>query len=207
MVQILKERIWIPVIVLLLAVLASTPVFAAYEGENPAGSDESVFEQESNSDDNELALEAEDVLTLREIDDSSYTFIETTEVPLAASPLLGAWAFVNLLTAIVGLIISALTVVTLLAGKEPSGEVSDGYAAYRVFGFNPRNTMLLKLIGASLGVASVVLFLLTEDVHGVMRLIDDFTWPMALIVFVQIAIVAASFGIDKRLRGAGPPSL
>jgi hypothetical protein len=195
-VQILKDRIWIPVLVLILAVFASSSVFAGSVVEN---SDEPAFEQEANLGDNEPISDAEDVLTLREIDESAYTIIETPEIPLAASPFLGSWAFVNLLMAIIGLIISALTVIVLLAGKGLRGEVSDEYG--------PRNTMLLKLIGASIGVASVVLFLLTEDVHGVMRSVDGLTWMMALIVFIQIAIVAVSFGIDKRLRGARPPSL
>jgi hypothetical protein len=194
-------------LILLLTIFVATPVLAGVAPENPADFDESSFEQESNSEDGELTSEAEDVLTLKEIDESSYTVIETPEVPLAASPFLHSWAFVNLLMAIIGLIISALTVITLLAGKGVRAGVSDEYEAYRVFCFNTRNATLLKLAGVSAGVASVVLFLLTEDIHGVMRLFDDFTWLMVLIVFVQIAIVATSFGIDKRLRGAGPPSL
>jgi hypothetical protein len=203
-VRILTKCIWISLLVLLFTAFVSIPAFATDESDESDNSGEPGFEQEMNSDDNDFTTDDEGGLPLKEIDESAYIDIETSEVPLAQSPFPNSWAFLNLLMAIISLILSALTVITLLAGKNIRSDSTDEYGAYHAF--NSGNTTLLKLIGTGIGAASVVFFLSTEDIHGVMRSVDEFTLPMALIIFTQIVIVSASFGIAGRPRGAGPPS-
>jgi hypothetical protein len=195
----LKKFVCASICLSCLAIFAAAPIFATTEGETDADSEESAA-QELIVEDGVLPSE-EDILTLREIDDSAYAIVESPEVPLALLPPLGTWSFANLLIAVVGLIISALTVIALLAGKDARSEVSAEYGARRRSAL--RGSVLLKIIGAAIGVASVVLFLLTEDVHGVTKPVNGGTWLMALILFAQAAIVLTSFGADRRLRDLG----
>jgi hypothetical protein len=124
--------------------------------------------------------------------------IETPEVPLAALPSMTTWAFSNLLIALVCFVISAATLVSLPAAarRRAREEVSDEYSDYRAC--IARDLLIFKLLGAGVGAASAVLFLLTENVHGAMQAANGYTWLMALILFTQVAILFVAFR-GKRL--------
>jgi hypothetical protein len=196
----LRDFVWISMFVLFLTFFASVAAFAADEGAADNDPDGPALAGGADAEEDTLFSDG-DFLTLEEIDESTYKIIETPDIPLTAPPLIRAWSFANLIVAIAGLIISALTVVTLLAGKSAMAGISGERDAYR--GFDPRNPRTLKFFGMFIGVASVVLFLLTEDVHGVMRAVNERTWLMALMLIVQTAIVLASFRMERRSRGIG----
>jgi hypothetical protein len=193
----LKDFVWISMFVLFLIFFASLVAFAADNGAAGNDSDGQALAREADAEEETLFSDG-DFLTLEKIDESTHKLIETPDIPLVALPPIEAWSFANLIIALAALIISALTVITLLAGRSAAAEISGEHDVYR--GFDPRKPRALKFFGVCIGVASVVLFLLTEDVHGVTRAVNERTWLMALMLVVQTVIVLASFRIERRSR-------
>jgi hypothetical protein len=148
---------------------------------DPGGPDETVTSQEEAG--GAAPRDDGDVLRLKEIDATVYAIIYEPEVPLRAAPYAGTWSPVNLVMALASLVVSALIVIALLAGMASRGERADG-------GGFPLSA--LRPAGACVGVVSVAMFVLTEDVHGVMLPVNGSTWIMALILAAQLAVVGLS---------------
>jgi hypothetical protein len=127
--------------------------------------------------------------------------IESAEMPLAALPSRETWAFANLIIALICLIVSVATLVTLPAAerKRARDEISGEYDDYRAC--IERDRLIFKLLGAGVGAASVVLFLLTENPGGAMQPANGYTWLMALVLLAQLSIIFMAFKGGKCLCG------
>ena len=93
--------------------------------------------------------------------------IEDEETPLASDGA-RAWALVNL-------ILTILTIIAVIAAK------------------NGRS----RLLGAAVGLLSVVVFILTEDMRNPMVMVDKWTIWMAVIALAQLAVVIFSKKEEK----------
>ncbi|MDR1245655.1 MAG: hypothetical protein LBK57_01340 [Clostridiales Family XIII bacterium] len=195
----LKKIVCGSIFVLLLAAFAVLPVFATDAIDADDDSDETVSAQETGGGSYDFSSD-EDVLTLKNIDESVYN-IDETETPLIELPYVGTWALVNMLMALTSLILSASTVIALMAERAAKIKISDPYRTRK--GFVLRYSPAFKFAGAGLGFVSAILFLLTEDVHGAMQPVDESTWLTALMLLVQSGVLFAAFGSEKRFRDIG----
>lgn len=93
--------------------------------------------------------------------------IEDEETPLASDGG-RAWALVNL-------ILTILTIIAVIAAKNGKS----------------------RLLGAAIGLLSVVVFILTEDMRNPMVLVDKWTIWMAVIALAQLAVVIFSKKEEK----------
>jgi hypothetical protein len=189
--------------ILLLSVffLVLSTAFASASGVDGESNDagDAAFVQDADEGTEALLRQDEAPLTLKEMPAPVYE-IETPEVPLGALPSLSTWAFANLLIALICLILSAVTTIKLLAERKSArSEVADEYDDNRAF--ISRDLPVSELLGVGVGAVSVALFLLTEDIRGMMQLVNGFTWLMLLILLVQIAVLFMAFESGKRLHG------
>jgi hypothetical protein len=182
-----------------LATATTSAVFAADAVGIGDDSDEPVFAQETDGNTYDFSSD-EDALTLKEIEESVYD-IDETETPLVEFPSVENWALVNVLAALAAIILSASTVTALIAERAAKAKILGVYGSRKEFVL--RYSPIFKLLGAGLGFVSAIIFLLTEDIHGVMQPIDEFTWLMALILIVQSIVLFTAFGGEKRFRGIG----
>jgi hypothetical protein len=161
----------------------------------------SVFASDEDGETNDLTAlwETDAAATSQEAELFLYE-IESSEVPLAALPSMKTWALANLLIALGCVIVSAVTIVSLPASRRhASGTAFDEYGDYG--DCIARDMLIFKLLGAGVGAASAVLFLLTENVRGTMQAANGYTWLMALILLTQIGILSVAFSGGKRLYG------
>lgn len=107
--------------------------------------------------------------------------IPDDEVPLAAGAG-GAWALLNLLLALLTVLGSALLLVTWAMGKRHR-ELEDETEQQR------RRHGLMRLVSLMPAIASVIAFLLTEDMRLPMVFADKWTLLMAIIALVELAVM------------------
>ena len=99
-----------------------------------------------------------------------------TEVPEETTPeAAGGWALINLLAAIASVILAGILLVSRRSQDDESEE--DGMN---------RNTTIYKIIGAVAAVASVIIFIVTEDMRNPMIMVDNWTVIMLLLTLVTI---------------------
>jgi hypothetical protein len=199
-----KSFILISVLSVFFLILSTMFVSASGVAGESDDAGDAAFMQSDDAGTEALSRQEEAPLTLKEIDAPIYE-IATPEVPLGALPSLRTWTFANLLIALVCLIMSAVTIIKLLAErKSVRGRVPDEYGDDHAF--ISSDSLVFKLLGAGVGAASVVLFLLTENIRGMMQPVNGYTWLMILILLVQSAILFMAFGNGKQLlqlRGIG----
>jgi hypothetical protein len=173
----------------LIALLAvgptiAPPTFAAGDGD----ADEPAFAQETNA------------AAPQEADPFLYE-IEATELPLAALPSMETWALANFLIALICILLSTATLASLpaTARRRARDAALDEYGDYR--DCIAKDLLVFKWLGAGVGAASAVFFLLTENLRGTMQTANGYTWLMTLILFTQIGILLVAFRGGARLYG------
>jgi hypothetical protein len=181
--------------VLLSAVSIASPLFAF--GSDGDASEAVLVRDAADEGDAPAPAETE----TRGANDVVYE-IETPEVPAVELPALRTWALMNFLIALVCFVVSAVTIIALPATNRRVTRyaMSDEYGDYR--NFVSKDLLVFRLLGSSVGIAALVLFSLTENMHGAMRLVNGYTWLMALILFAQFAILLMASGREKRLEHA-----
>ncbi len=99
------------------------------------------------------------------------------DVPLYGPPTVPTWALFNLVLA-VGTLLTGLAASIVLRGRYT------GTAKY------------LGLLGTILGLAAVIIFLVTEDMRNIMALMDIWTFPM--IILFAAAIVCTVLAVKRK---------
>lgn len=92
-----------------------------------------------------------------------------------------AWALANLLLAIATVICTLILGIAYLAKKDKSEESSEETTEEKA-----KRHGALRILSVVISAASVIFFLLTEDVTLPLRLTDQYTWIMALGFLLQI---------------------
>jgi hypothetical protein len=178
----------------LIALLAIGPIAAPSFAADDGTADEPAFAQEAN------AAAPQTEATPQEAEPFLYE-IEATEPPLAALPSLKTWALANFLIVLICILLSVVTLASLLATarRRARDAAPDEYDDYRdCIATDPP---VFKWLGAGVGAASAVLFLLTENLRGTMQTANGYTWLMALILLAQIGILLVAFRGGARLYG------
>jgi undecaprenyl pyrophosphate phosphatase UppP len=106
------------------------------------------------------------------------------------------WALVNLVLSVVGVILVVLLTVCVLLQKKKKKEkvvqekiVKGSYVEECTEEQKKRLTLWL-LVSVALGIAGVIVFLLTEDLSRTMALVDRWTIVNAVILAVEIIAIA-----------------
>lgn len=203
-----RKRLVLGMLIALFALSFANFAFASGDG----GADGTVLAQDAiaaqDTPEAALAFDAAPEAEVASLWDAAQTApepepviyeFEEAEVPLAALPSMQTWAFANLLIALLCLAVSLMTLIRLplAARRRARDEVFDEYSDYRACIF--KDLLVFKLLGAGVGAASVVLFLLTENIRGAMQAANGYTWLMALILFAQVAILFVAFRNGKQL--------
>jgi len=126
--------------------------------------------------------------------------IEEPLVPLIAPPIMDAplgmkaWALLNLILCTIGAIFAAATVIraTLQKKREPN-EADDTYNPDEDEGQIKRCNFTWLVTTAILGILSVLLFLLTQDMTNPMVLSDNWTLVHAAILAVEVIAIMLAF--------------
>ena len=106
------------------------------------------------------------------------TVINEHDVPMAASN--GFWALINLIAAALTVILGACMAVF---GLRRNDEDSDSKADRRIGA---------RIFGIAAAIASVIAFILTEDMTLTMQMADEWTFLMIAILAVEVLIAAVS---------------
>ena len=109
--------------------------------------------------------------------------ISENNAPLANSE--GYWALINLITTIIGLIIIFLLFTELLYHKMKEKDEEEKYK------YKP----IKKIITTILGIGALIIFMLTEDITLPMKLVDNYT--LLMIVILLIETIIGIFAITK----------
>ncbi|MDR3053261.1 MAG: hypothetical protein LBU48_05325, partial [Coriobacteriales bacterium] len=105
--------------------------------------------------------------------------ISTPESPLTVVD--GSWALLNLILAVVAAICAFALIISLATGKRRSNEQT-GQSDQE----NKKNGHLWRVLGIVFGVASPVVFALTENIMLKMIIVDQWTILMAVITVLQV---------------------
>ncbi len=129
------------------------------------------------------------------------TVIGEPEIPMVAAPG-AAWALINLiLTILTGLITLALFITYFSRKKEEEEEDENGNVKVKADDEEEEETEkrkgLLRLLSIIPTITAIVVFILTEDMRNPMILIDKYTWIMAVIALVQLAVAYFSRKEDE----------
>ena len=100
----------------------------------------------------------------------------------------GSWSPLNLICAIVALITG---IVILFAGRSKSPDDDE-----KTWG-NSRLAIALRLLGLVLGIVSIIIFFLTEDMTMPPIPIDEWTLLMFILVLATIIVCVGSFRFDR----------
>ncbi len=122
-------------------------------------------------------------------DDSTPEQGGTTEVIITedTTPEAGggnAWALINLIASIIGMLTAIFLVVSKSNKEEENEETEDEEVMKR------RKTW--KIVSVVTAIVSIIVFILTEDMTAPMRLVDQ--WTILMIVFTAINIVSLVYG-------------
>jgi hypothetical protein len=107
---------------------------------------------------------------------------------------LAVWALVNLILSVVGVILAVLLTVCVLLQKKKKKTVQEknvkGLYVEECTEEQKKRLTLWLLVSIVLGIAGVIVFLLTEDMSRTMALVDKWTIVNAVILAVEIIAIA-----------------
>jgi heme/copper-type cytochrome/quinol oxidase subunit 2 len=116
--------------------------------------------------------------------------IGDVQVPLTAGSFgQYAWALLNLIMALAGIVLGVVTALRAIARKKREDEGTDEYEAYETEdeAQKRKQRRLVFLIGSILmAVLGIVVFLVTEDITRLMVLIDNWTIVNFIILVVEV---------------------
>jgi uncharacterized repeat protein (TIGR02543 family) len=119
------------------------------------------------------------------------------DVPLFGQSGVAAWAFLNLLLAIVGVIVTAFVLIKAAIKRRKD---EDEYAGAEFYAEDeqekPRTRKLFLILGIVAAVVGIVLFIITEDLSAPMVLMD--AWTIVQAVICAAAIVFGKFASRKQ---------
>ena len=116
--------------------------------------------------------------------------------PLAAP--IGAWALINLILAALAFICLVALVIHAFTGRRKSDAKSNKYETTENDEDDKRRSGIAwRIIGIVAGIASPILFFLTEDITLPMILVDSWTLWMLLITVVQLVAVIVFWRVRK----------
>ncbi len=144
------------------------------EVSEPEDDDTTNIEDDTIPLDNQT--EVEDVI------DDSLLNIDDGDVPLATEK--GSWALINLLLAFFTTLLSIALLIGYVLGRKKEENVEGETTQKR--------RILPRVISIVVALASIILFLLTQDMTLKMAFIDSWTFWMAVIAVIQITIALLS---------------
>jgi uncharacterized repeat protein (TIGR02543 family) len=156
-----------------------------------SGSNEGTPQSTGPSDGNIIA---EDTLT----ENSPATLnIFGNDVPLFGKNGVATWAFLNLLLAIVGVIVTAFVIISAVIKRRKD---DDEYADVEFYSEDEqeksRTRKLFLILGTVAAVFGIVFFIITEDLSAQMVLMD--TWTIVQAVICAATIVLGKFATRKQ---------
>ncbi|MCL2757004.1 MAG: InlB B-repeat-containing protein, partial [Coriobacteriia bacterium] len=121
-----------------------------------------------------------------------------------------AWALVNLILAVVGMLAAVAMLVAFAFGRKENDVSAEAFAGKDVDEGEEkqrRKRLTWRIINVAAGVAAVILFLLTEDITLPMTLVDSMTiWQLVVFVF-QIAFGVLALKKKKEVETSEAPTL
>lgn len=103
------------------------------------------------------------------------TKIKSNSLPLAAPE--HYWALLNLLLALITCLIAFLLVIFGILNKNEEDEET-----------KVKNKWLARIISIGVGILSLIIFFLTEDMNNPWIWVDNWTWLMAIILLINIIV-------------------
>jgi hypothetical protein len=141
----------------------------------------------------------EGVLSFDENGNPEIIDIEDEETALAGGAEGAAWALINLIAAILTVVIAVLLLISLLKRKKDEVKEEDetGKTSEEDDEDEKRKKqrVLVKVLGIVPAVASVIAFILTENMKNPMRWVDR--WTLLMIILLVIEILMACFSSKK----------
>jgi uncharacterized repeat protein (TIGR02543 family) len=127
-----------------------------------------------------------------------------TETPSDGGESLAVWALVNLILSIIGVILAVLMTICVLLQKkqkqkgEQKKTIKGPYVGECVEEQKQKKRLTLwLLVTVALGIAGIIVFLLTEDVSRTMALVDKWTIINVVIFAVEIIAIALHTRVQK----------
>ncbi len=111
--------------------------------------------------------------------------INEANVPLAGRDS-SAWALVNLILTILTSLISFVLIIKIIARNNKDEEDEENTTSTR------NNKTLMKLLSVIPAIATIVLFIYTQDITLPRAMIDEYTIPTAVITVIQLVIALLS---------------
>ncbi|MDR1291822.1 MAG: InlB B-repeat-containing protein [Clostridiales Family XIII bacterium] len=132
--------------------------------------------------------------------------IESDEIPSAGGLFSNmAWALVNLALALIGLALLAIMIVRALLRKKREDEDGDDEYAYTDDEPETQRRNAWLATAVIMGIAGIILFLMTEDMSKIMVLMDGWTIVNAAILAVEIIGMALAFKTGKESEDESGP--
>lgn len=122
--------------------------------------------------------------------DNNLRTVEDEDTPLSKGPA-GYWALLNLIFAIFTVLTSIVLLVLYFKGKK---EEEDEYDEYDEYEEEPelKRKGIFRLLSIVPAIASVILFILTEDMSLPMIIVDEWTLWMAIVAVVNVVLAILS---------------
>jgi hypothetical protein len=129
--------------------------------------------------------------------------IEDEATPLAAGENGAAWALINLIAAILTVLICILLLISLLKKKKEEDEEEENAKTIQKDDEDEdekekKQRVLVKVLSLIPAVASVIAFILTENMKNPMRWVDR--WTILMIILLVIEILMAFFSSKKEKK-------
>ena len=176
-----------------------TPSAPAGGGGTPAGTEARPMEDPE--------AETTGAITLGENGQPEIVVVGDNQVPLANAPA-GYWALINLIAVIGSVLLSiAMLAVRLLAGSDDEEEEQEEREESETKNSKDKEEekerkkrgVLPKVLSILIAIASIIIFLLTEDMSKTMRLADRWTFVMIILLLIEVVTVffALNTGEEK----------
>ena len=109
-----------------------------------------------------------------------------TDPPIATTNF-NAWALVNLILAVVGILAAVVLLIAFFSRRKQEETTDEDVETAEQTEQKRRKRMVWRIVNVVAGIIAVVLFFITEDITAPMVLVDSWTVWQAVIFVIQIA--------------------